>query len=582
MTGQPARNILVGGNGRAAAQNQGGRANRICQGRTAMLLRHRLVPTLCAVGVAFAFATSAVAQQGRQITIEPATPAAPATPAPAEAAPPTPAEPAAQPPAAPAPVAACDPANFINTKKIVEFIAGDLDKLPAARAKITRYVTLTQFANLCADESVLNAYRQAVIKLLNSLSRSADVVRLEAIDPRQSIIRVNIADLGWTAADWDSVLATYPYGALPDSTLTGVLERVTGTKLPFVRGDWLAFATTRPPLYGKLHAQPKTIKALASALGVDIDANIKNFLAQRAGFLKSGLSVNNRVIERHPSRSGYYWVTYDFAGSREKKNVFEFPLGPGGEQGFVHDASLVIYSLPNGFQAYYQSNGKGDFIDKGPAQVYRDPNSADAVVTPGISCMGCHGSGLRPIADEVRAGALKTGQLARASRERIEGLYASAEKLERFFAEDSARLASALARAGLDPNLKLADLEIVTSLSKFYEQNLDLALAAAELGLTADEFGKVAKDADRKLRPFIRRLQEGPVSRDQFEASFAGLVDSLTEDEAVKIAAPKAEPPPKAQVAPKPVAPPRPAPPPRPYGGPPSYYGGPSYDGGYR
>jgi hypothetical protein len=515
---------------------------------------------ICGFVVSAMMATTAVAQQGRQIIIEPTTEAAPA--APAEPAPPAAAAQPAETPAAPAPAAACDPATYISNKKLVEMIAGDLDKLPSARAKTTRYVTLTQFVNLCAEEAVLNAYRQAVVKLLNSLSRSADVVRLETVDPAQSIIRFNLADLGWSAADWDTVMAAYPYGTLPDSTLTAVLERATASKLPYVRGDWLAFAATRAPLYGKLHAQPNTLKALAAAQGVDIEGNIKKFLAQRAGFLKSGLAVNNRVIERHPSRAGYYWITYDFTGSREKKNVFDFPLGPGGENGFAHDSSLIIYSLPNGFQAYYHANAKGEFVDKAPGQLFRDPNSVDSVVVTGISCMGCHGSGLRTIGDEIRAAALKSGQLPKAARDQIEGLYATPEKLERLFVEDANRFNAALARAGLDPNLKLADIEIVSSLSKFHEQNLDVALASAELGLTPEQLGKSTADADRKLRPFLRRLLEGPVSRDQFEAVFASLVDSITDDQSVKIAPPKPEVPAKAEAKPAPAkaAPAKPAP----------------------
>jgi hypothetical protein len=424
----------------------------------------------------------------------------------------------------------------------------------------------------------MDAYRQAVVKLVNSLSRSADVVRLETIDPQKSIIRINIADLGWSAADWDTVLATYPYGALPDSTLNAVLEKAAGSKLPFVRADWFAFATTRPPLYNKLHAHPKSLKALASAQGVDIEANIKNFQAQRAGFQKSAVTINNRLIERHPSRAGYFWVTYDFTASRDKKNVFDFPLGPGGELGFAHDASLVIYSLPNGFQAYYQVNAKGDLAEKAPTQIIRDPNSPDAVVTTGISCMGCHDGGIRAAVDDVRAAALKSAQVPRASRDRIEGLYASADKMDRFFVEDAKRFASALQRAGLDPGLKLADLEIITSLSKFHEQNVDVNLAAAELGMTPDEFAKSSKDSERKLRPFLRRLQEGPVSRDQFEAVFASLVDSITDDEAVKIVPPKVAPA-KAEAPVKP-APAKPAAP-RPQRSAP-YQGPPGYQGGYR
>ena len=103
----------------------------------------------------------------------------------------------------------------------------------------------------------MKVFRQGAIKLINSLSRSSDVVRLETIDPDETILRINLDDLGWDAEDWDTVLAVYPYNLQPDSDLKSVLSGATGTQLPYVRADWFAFAASQPPLYDKLLKLPE-------------------------------------------------------------------------------------------------------------------------------------------------------------------------------------------------------------------------------------------------------------------------------------------------------------------------------------
>jgi hypothetical protein len=66
---------------------------------------------------------------------------------------------------------------------------------------------------------------------------------------------------------------------------------------------------------------PNTFQQLAREQGVDVEANIRNFVAQRAAFQQSGVSQNNRLIERHPSRNGFFWTSYDFAGNRDRQSV---------------------------------------------------------------------------------------------------------------------------------------------------------------------------------------------------------------------------------------------------------------------
>lgn len=431
--------------------------------------------------------------------------------------------------------ASCESHKLITAEAMVGFMVADLDKQLAPRRATTRYLTLTHLANTCADAAAMKVYRQGAIKFLNSLSRSSDVVRLETIDPEATILRFNLVDLGWTTADWDSLLAVYPYNVQPDAQINAALSSGAGTPLAYVRADWFVFTASQPPLYDVLLRLPATFQELARDQGVNVDADIRNFVAQRAGFQKSGVSQNNRLIERHPSRSGYFWTSYDFAGNRDRQNLFDFPLGPGGN-GFYHDGGETVFSLPNGFQGYYLNKASGERLDKGPTTIVRDASRKDFAVTNGISCMGCHDQGMRKAKDEIRDSVVGTRSFPRDMRDAVEGLYPARDKMDAVIEGDARRFADAMARAGLDPTLKLNGVEMINALFKRYEDDLDLTLAAAELGVQANRFKDAAVDVNARIRPMLRRLQQSSVPRDQFEVMFLDLVADLTDLKPVRIA----------------------------------------------
>ena len=473
-------------------------------------------------------------------------PPADAPPPAAAGAPPAPAVVAAPPAgvapppagAAPPPVAVAG-CKLISQEDVINLIAADLNTItPRSRRTSTRYLTLTNLKNACLDEKSLNVFRQGAIKLINSLSRAPDVVRLEAIDPDGTILRINLDDLGWSAQDWNDIIATYPYRVQPDSQLVSVLETTTTTKMPYVRADWFAFSAARPGLYNKLLKLPKTFQALAKEQDVDVEANIKKFLVQRAAFQKSGVSRNNRLIERHQSRNGYFWTSYDFAGNKANQSLFEHPLGPSGKDAFKHDGGETIYSLPNGFQAYYLNKANGEELDKGPTEIVQDPSRRDLQVTNGISCMGCHEYGMKFAKDEIRAAVLAGRDFDKATRENVDALYPPVEKMDKTLKDDADRFASAMKRAGLDPNLKLGGVEMINALSDRYEGNVDLVAAAAELGLSPDQFRDGATGSDTKaLKTLVRRLaQKSAVPRDQFEANYIELAKAITDQEEIKVA----------------------------------------------
>jgi hypothetical protein len=436
--------------------------------------------------------------------------------------------------------AVCDPKGFITNTDMIGFMAADLDRQPRNRVKGTRYLTLTNLRNDCVGEDAFKVYQQGAIKLINSLSRSSDVVRLEAIDPAGTILRINLDDLGWNASDWDTVLKGYPYNLQPDIKLTGIFKQATGTQLPYVRADWFSYYASRPPLYNSLLKLADTFQGLSKDQGVDVPGDIKKLVVVRAGFQKSGVSANNRLIERHQSRSGYYWTSYDFRGNEGVQNLFEHPLGPGGANGFVKDGfeeagGETIYSLPNGFQAYYLNNNKGEKLDKGPTDIVRDLSSKDLAVTNGISCMGCHDQGMRKATDDIRAVVLSGKAFSKEIRDIVDVMFPEHDRMNGIIQDDAKRFAAAMARAGLDPTLNYSGVEMINALSKRYEGDLDYKLAAANFGLTPDQYNQAAQDADRKFRPLLQRLAQATVPFDQFEAAFRDLAVSITDDVVVDV-----------------------------------------------
>jgi hypothetical protein len=431
-------------------------------------------------------------------------------------------------------IAGCTAEIDPQLASITETIAADLGRLPDHRRAGTRYITLTHLAARCASDEEMNVYRQGVVKLLNSLSRNSDVVKLETVDEAKTIIRFNLDDLEWDAENWEALARIYPYGAKPINSQFGVLQASLHTAIPFVRGDWFAFFASRPPVYEQLLGLPDTFAALQADFGVDVDDNIRRLRAQRAGFQKSGVSRNNRLIERHSIATGAFWTSYDFGGNRQQQSLFLFPLGPQRIHDFSHEAfqadgGETIFNLPNGFQAYYLNNAAGERLEKGPTNIVLDPSRRDQTVTNGISCMGCHDNGIRNATDEIRDHVAAAKSFPLAVREAVAALYPVKEEMDAILLADRERFQSALRKAGLDPQLKLNGVEMINALSDRYERDVDLDLAAAEFGTEVETLKERLLAAGGAGPLMAGRLEQGNVPRDQFEAEFASLVERVVD-----------------------------------------------------
>ena len=154
----------------------------------------------------------------------------------------------------------------------------------------------------------------------------------------------------------------------------------------------------------------------------------------RAGFNNSGVSKNNRVVERHQSQHGAYWKSYDFAGNAGVQNIFTHPT-PSNTT-----AVRLVFNLPNGLQAYYISDKLGNRIDEAPTTIVSNPEERDGIVRNGISCIGCHTEGMKTFEDVVRAVILRTRTRRTCQKDQVLRLYIEQEEMDENVSEDTRAL----------------------------------------------------------------------------------------------------------------------------------------------
>jgi WD40 repeat protein len=417
---------------------------------------------------------------------------------------------------------AAAPRSFVSDGAVLRLALDDVQSLPERQHRFMRYVTFAHLANAGVPDAELRDHGRALAKLVNSLSWHSRVTAPEPIDAARTLFRIDLRDYKWGARSWDKLVAVYPYrpaGETPDGR---ALAAATGSELPLLRGDWLVATASRPPLYHDLLGLPERDKGLERLVGVDLLGDVREESAARAGFNGSGVSRNNRLIERHDAAYGAYWRTYDFADNTERRNVFEHPLGPAAGGGsFVPDGGEIIFNLPNGLQGYMLVDGAGRRIDRAPVEIVSDPKRPDRVVENGLSCMTCHVKGVIPKADQVRAHVLKNRRsFSAAEVASVKALYAAEATLKARFDDDSERFTRALAKLGVPSD----DPEPVSAVALRYEGTLDLATTAAEFGLRAPELAEQLSQSAalaRTLGPL--KVKGGTVQRSVVVASFADL-----------------------------------------------------------
>lgn len=416
----------------------------------------------------------------------------------------------------------CTERTPISMGDVMDAIAGAIAKAPEGAGKDWRFVSLAHLYNDCATETELARYRLAITKLVNSLSWRPEPVVLEPIDSGGTVLRLSLSAAGWVGAHWEMLGYANPYGFVPDTKAAAKVAEITGTAMPVVRGDWLARAAGQAPLYYDLLGVPTRWSELMKVLGQGDAAGADKRPLRRAGILGSNVTRSQRLLERVGRERGLLWRTFDFVRPPSSPvDLIETPLPLPAPKGFQHELALAMFTLPNGLPAYYVSHAAGQRLDAVPGLAIRHKVTRDGAVPAGAPCMACHGQGLRPFRDDLRANVVGEARFDRELQDMIASLHPPSEEMQAVIDADVRTLAAAWKAAGIDPSVTIRDLEPITGLARHYARRLDFARLAAELGFRARDLDARLKEAPAPVKRIVARLQQGTLDRQEIEAAQA-------------------------------------------------------------
>ena len=418
---------------------------------------------------------------------------------------------------------------FITPEEMLDSIQNHVNSVSPFDRPFARYFTITHLYNAGETTEALHAYQRALSKLVNSLSWGREVIRPQPIDPQATIFYIDLRDYEWEIGTnrWTLIEQVYPYSIEFDApTQTNLREKLTtlrqemNCEVPFIYTDWFLATASLPPLYHDILDLPDTDRELEARLEVNVVENIRNAAGKRvwrAGFSDSGVSNHNRVVERHTSRYGSYWKSYDFAGSVGTQNIFTHPLS------FTHDGGEIIFNLPNGLQAYLLVDAGGNRLDAAPINIVSNPAASDPTVRNGHSCIGCHTEGMKTFEDGVRAVVEKNPNppfdKARALR-----LYTEQSVMDGLVLEDTERYQRALEAAGD----VFGGIEPVQRFYEAFQGPLDAAHAAAAVGLETEAFLQRIQGNAGLQNLGLLVLENGTMKRDTWTEQFSEVIVALS------------------------------------------------------
>ena len=430
--------------------------------------------------------------------------------------------------------------DFITPNEVLETIENHVQSLAPFDRAFARYFTLTHLYNAGETAEALRAYRVALSKLVNSLSWGFEVKRPTPIDPRETIFHIDLRHYEWDVRNeaWAQIEGEYPYKIEFDpETQASLNEKLTNLReemkceVPFVHVDWFLAAASLPPLYHDILDLPETDHELERDLDVNVARNIQSapgVRVWRAGFNDSGVSNNNRVVERHTSRYGAYWKSYDFAGSVGAQDIFTHPLS------FRPDGGEIVFNLPNGLQAYYISDASGNRIDEAPTTIVSNPAANDPAVRNGLSCIGCHTEGMKTFEDTVRASVQRAGNPT-FDKEQALRLYVEQSVMDAYVDDDKIRYETALKATGGIPG----GIEPVHRFHEVFHDPLNASHAAAAVGLETDAFlQEIREKSSLQNLGLTGLIDGGNVQRDTWTDRFDEVIAALNSSDQSSVITP--------------------------------------------
>jgi serine/threonine-protein kinase len=434
--------------------------------------------------------------------------------------------------------------DLVGVDFVLKRILEHVRTVPSDERRFIRYFSINHILTGGATPAELQLHRDALAKAINHLTWESQPVPLQAIDPVGSVFAVDLRKLGWDQKPFerwldgqaigrsefnffDLALLEYPYGIhYQDSeTFNQIAEEFLLAAnqvrpIAYVRADWFASLATQTPLYEDFLRLPLQLKQLEAQLGVDAEADVENFRAKRAGMIVSGVSRNNRVVERHPFKHGAYWKSFDFRTGKGPENIFADPIN------LNPTAGEFIFNLPNGLQGYFIANGKGERVEAAPTDIVTDKFAEDKTVRNGLACLRCHDRGMKAFKDTVRPAVERMPGTPGFDKQLARKLYPEEKEMDDLVQADEKRFLEALAKVlGKPP----AGEPLVPVSHRYLDEPLTLASAAGELGLAKSDglsfLFRSPQFAALGLMPLA--ADGGVVRRDAWEDYFDQVVRGL-------------------------------------------------------
>lgn len=381
-----------------------------------------------------------------------------------------------------------------------------------------RYVTTA------TASSALDRYKQevALAFVVASSTRQDNLAYCRPVQVTDTLWRIDLAWLKWSEADWNHLVAKYPYH--PTGSLTSTL----------VRADWLVLQLTDQTesdaylrfVFGRV---PKNRDDALEILSVDAKPQFRFGLIQA----NSGVSVSGtRWIENRPVARGFGWGTRDSAALTNESDSLEHPAGD-----FKHDGEEWIIGLPKfdpttgyrgALQVYFLANGQGQIVPRAPVDLVRDHQEFRGVAeirNPG-SCIGCHDNGLNPVGPNQLIEVIKSGVEAYAdyaNYQQIEAFHFS--QLDREVSRNCEDFQGAALLACGEPSAE-ASL-YVKQVVEAYDAPVTLERAAAEVYSEAVELKRALALGSATGYSLGARLSalahDGSVPREAFEENYVAV-----------------------------------------------------------
>lgn len=413
-------------------------------------------------------------------------------------------------------------------------INADLEAINSTDRPFTRYLVTAHKADERAnglDPGLPDEVQESAMnKALNSVNATGlDLFKLTPIDDAKLIWRVDLRNFG--IQNQINVIDQNDKINIISTTSKGlVIQGLTKSQKPWFHFDNFINVINSPKVYYALLNIGATEADLLKAIKVDLNGQLAALQTPLfIGGNKSPIALlKNRLLVRvvgGVNNASYFWQTWDINQIvSNDKNLFQFPLlaQTGGKENFNFDASEVIYSLPNGLQAYALFDKAGNRLDAADIAIVTDNRSPiTPIISTAISCHRCHSMGLIPMVDEIRDHVVaNAAQFDANDVQIVKTVYHGASANNAIFTADQKTFSKATAQIGLP----LKDDDPINRATDILLKDWPEARAASFLFLTLPQFEQAVNESPTAKAQIGQLLTGGTVTFQQFVAVLPQLI----------------------------------------------------------